>query len=293
MGVYFGKIFKIKNLALDLNLNKYNLSVLKLLNKKLLYDVVFESHTPAGKRFDVILLWTIILSIFIAIVDSIPSWHQRFLREFYVIEWILTLLFTVEYIVRIIITPKPFKYIFSFWGVVDLLAILPTYLSLLFYGYQYLLVVRILRLLRVFRILRLVRFSSEGMMLLKSLKSSAYKISIFLSTVVIIVILLGTVMYVVEGGENGFTSIPQSVYWAIITLTTVGYGDVVPITNLGKFIASFTMIIGYAIIAVPTGIITVEMSKSMIDNKSCTACNFNNQKSFKYCSNCGQKFDKS
>ena len=264
---------------------------MKLLDRKLLYDIIFESHTPAGKRFDVILLWSILLSIIVAIIDSVPSWHNQYLKEFYILEWIFTILFTIEFVLRIYISPKPLKYIFSFWGIVDLLAILPTYLSIIFYGYQYLLIVRILRLLRVFRILRLVRFSSEAMMLLRSLKSSAYKISIFLSTVVIIVTLMGTVMYVIEGGENGFTSIPQSIYWAIITLTTVGYGDVVPITNLGKFIASFIMIIGYAILAVPTGIITVEMTKAAKAEKKCTNCGFINPTTHLFCSNCGSKFE--
>lgn len=263
-----------------------------MINKQHLYRIVFESDTRAGKRFDVLLLWCILFSIFIAVLDSVPSLNLYLKDEFYIIEWLFTALFSVEYLMRIYISPKPFRYIFSFWGFVDLLAILPTYVSLFFYGYHYLLVVRILRLLRVFRILRLVRFNQEAIVLLKALKASSYKIGIFFSAVLTIVVLLGTIMYVVENGENGFTSIPQSIYWAIITVTTVGYGDIVPHTVLGKFISSFAMIIGYAIIAVPTGIITVEMAKSKEIQNICNQCGSMNNKTNKYCSNCGSQLKK-
>ncbi len=252
-----------------------------------LHKIIFESDTKGGKTFDVALLWCILISILITILDSVPTLNLYFNKAFYWIEWFFTILFSLEYLTRIFISKQPFRYIFSFWGLVDLLAILPTFLSLFISGYHYLLVVRILRLLRVFRILKLVRFNNEAIMLLKALKASSYKIMIFFSTVLTIVILLGTIMYVVEHGDNGFTSIPQSIYWAIITITTVGYGDIVPHTILGKFISSFAMIIGYAIIAVPTGIITVELSKSNETKHNCPQCQTNNNIHANYCSHCG------
>lgn len=260
---------------------------MKTISKYKLYQIVFESDTKAGRRFDVWLLWSILFSVFVALLDSVPFLNQNFKNEFYTIELFFTVLFTLEYLLRIYISPKPIRYISSFWGIIDLLAILPTYISFFFYGYHYLLIVRIIRLLRVFRILKLVRFNKEAIILLRALKASSYKIGIFFSTVLTIVVLLGTIMYVVEGGENGFTSIPQSIYWAIITITTVGYGDIVPHTILGKFISSFAMIIGYAIIAVPTGIITVEMSKSSEKKIICPECNTSNTETSNYCSNCG------
>jgi len=263
-----------------------------MINKQRLYQIVFESDTKAGKRFDVLLLWCILASIFVAVLDSVPYLNLNFKNEFYSVEWVFTVIFSLEYFMRIYISPKPIRYVLSFWGVIDLLAILPTYVSLFFYGYHYLLVVRILRLLRVFRILKLVRFNKEAIILSRALKASSYKIGIFFSAVLTIVILLGTIMYVVENGENGFTSIPQSIYWAIITVTTVGYGDIVPHTILGKFISSFAMIIGYAIIAVPTGIITVEMSKSSESKIICPQCSTNNIETSNYCTNCGSLLKK-
>ncbi|MCF8267454.1 MAG: ion transporter [Ignavibacteriales bacterium] len=256
-------------------------------NKQKLYQIIFESDTKAGKNFDVLLLWCILFSILVAVLDSVPQLNLYFKNEFYIVEWFFTIIFSIEYFLRIFISPKPFRYIFSFWGFIDLLAILPTYLSLVIYGYHYLLVVRIFRLLRVFRILKLVRFNKEAIVLISALKESSYKIGIFFSAVLTIVVLLGTIMYVVENGENGFTSIPQSIYWAIITVTTVGYGDIVPHTVLGKFISSFAMIIGYAIIAVPTGIISVELSKKSEIKVICPACDFRNTETSNYCSHCG------
>lgn len=240
----------------------------EMINKHLIYQIVFESDTKAGKCFDVLLLWCILVSFFVAVLDNIPNLNLNFKNEFYTIEWAFTAIFSVEYFMRIYVSSKPIRYVLSFWGFVDLLAILPTFISLFFYGYQYLLVVRILRLLRVFRIFKLVRFNKEAIILSRALKASSYKIGIFFSAVLAIVILLGTIMYVVENGENGFTNFPQSIYWVIITLTTVGYGDIIPHTILGKFISSLVMIIGYAIIAVPTGIITIEISKSTQYNMS-------------------------
>lgn len=261
------------------------------MNKEQLYNIIFESDTKAGKRFDVILLWSILFSVLVAMLDSVPYLHLHYEKEFYVVEWFCTIIFSFEFLLRVYVAQKPFSYVLSFWGLVDLLAILPTFISLFVYGYQYLLIVRILRLLRVFRILRLVRFNKEALGLIHALKSSSYKISIFLSAVLTVVVLLGTIMYVVERGENGFTSIPQSIYWAIITVTTVGYGDIVPHTILGKLISSVAMITGYAIIAVPTGIVTVEMSRAVGAKKTCEPCGEMNNLDANYCGHCGKPFN--
>lgn len=252
-----------------------------------LYTIIFESNTRAGRIFDIILLWSILISVIIAMLDSVPSIGGLYGFAFYLIEWFFTILFTIEYILRIYASRRHFRYVFSFWGLVDLLAILPAYLALIFTGSQYFLIVRIFRLLRVFRILRLVRFNREATVLISALRSSSFKISIFMSTVVTIVVMLGTLMYVIESPEHGFTSIPQSIYWAVITVTTVGYGDIVPHTVLGKFLSSIAMIIGYAIIAVPTGIVTVEMSKSNESKASCLECGFKNNVNANFCNQCG------
>ncbi len=256
--------------------------------KERLYIIVFGTETKAGKRFDLVLLWVILFSVLIVMLESVPEIRSKLIEPFIIIEWVLTIVFSIEYLVRIWISPGRFKYLFSAWGLIDLLSILPTYLSLFFPGYHYLLIVRIFRLLRIFRILKLARFNRESQVLLKALRSSLYKISIFLVAVVAIVTFMGTIMYVVEGGKQGFTSIPQSIYWAIVTVTTVGYGDMVPHTVLGKFISSFAMILGYAIIAVPTGIVTVEMSKSGLTNTTCSKCNTSVLKSDNFCKNCGK-----
>jgi voltage-gated potassium channel len=263
-----------------------------MLSKQQLYSIIFKSDTAAGRKFDVILLWCIVISIVTAILESVPTFDPALRTVFSIIEWTVTILFTIEYFARIYCSPKPLRYIFSLWGFIDLIAIFPTYFSFFFFGYKYLLVVRIFRLLRVFRILRLIRFQSEAMVLSKAIKASLYKISIFLSTVVAIVILLGTIMYVVEGPENGFTSIPQGIYWAIITITTVGYGDIVPTTVWGKLISSATMLLGYAIIAVPTGIVTVEMRNASKNQNVCPHCGKENEISAHFCNNCGKSFNK-
>lgn len=258
------------------------------------YKVIFETDTKAGKNFDVALLYLILCSVMLVMFDSVPEYSKRFGQIFISLEWGLTIIFSIEYILRIWSSKKPLKYIFSPWGIIDLLSIIPTYLSLLMTGYHYLLVVRIFRLLRVFRILKLARFTEESAILMKALKASSYKISIFLFAVVAIVVMLGTLMYVIEGGEQGFTSIPQSIYWAIVTITTVGYGDMVPQTLVGKFISSVAMIIGYAIIAVPTGIVTVEMSKSAQKKfKECETCKDQVDISNQYCPHCGTKQNRS
>lgn len=204
-------------------------------------------------------------------LESIESFSSKYNTFLHIIEWFFTIIFTLEYILRILIVNNKKKYIFSFYGVIDLLAILPTYVGLIIPGSTHsLAVIRSLRLLRIFRIFKLSRYLSESQTLIKALISSKHKIGVFFFSVIMIVIILGTIMYLVEDADSGFTSIPQSIYWAIVTLTTVGYGDIAPISNLGKFIASAVMILGYAIIAVPTGIITSEMSKAVLKKNICT-----------------------
>lgn len=252
-----------------------------------LYVIVFGTMTKKGKQFDIVLLWLILTSIVVVMVESVPEIGNRYTSAFVMIEWVLTVIFSMEYLLRIWISPKPVKYILSFWGLIDFLSILPTYLSLFITGYHYFIIVRIFRLLRVFRIMKLARFNSEAGLLANALKSSRHKISIFLLTVVSIVVFLGTIMYVIEGGEKGFTSIPQSIYWAIVTVTTVGYGDMIPHTDLGKFISSIAMILGYGIIAVPTGIVTSEMMKSGSKKAICPKCSFGNDTEANFCNQCG------
>lgn len=259
------------------------------MTKARLYSIIFKTDTKAGKRFDVVLLWLILFSVFVVMMESIPEYGRSHEKYFKVIEFVFTALFTIEYIVRIAVSRRPLRYMLSFWGVIDLLSIVPTYLSLVFTGYHYLLIVRIFRLLRVFRIFKLGRFNSESKMLVNALRASSHKISVFFISVVSIVTLLGTLMYVIEGGEKGFTSIPQSIYWAIVTITTVGYGDMVPQTVLGKFVSSFVMILGYAIIAVPTGIVTMELSRTVGIPKECDVCRTKNEMDAVYCKACGNE----
>jgi voltage-gated potassium channel len=226
-----------------------------------LHEIIYGTHTPAGKFFDVVLLVVILYSVIIVMLESVPRFDERYHGFLDISEWVVTILFTIEYILRIICIRRPSKYIFSFFGIIDFLSTIPKYLSYLVVGSQYFAALRALRLLRVFRILKLVRFVGESNNLLRALKASRTKILIFVFFVLIVSVLLGTIMYLVEGPEHGFNSIPHSVYWTIVTLTTVGYGDISPETGLGQFIATLIMIIGYGIIAVPTGIVTVEFSK--------------------------------
>lgn len=262
--------------------------------KSKLNEVIFGTHTKAGKNFDVILLVLIMLSVLIVLIESVPLWHSYYGTELYILEWVFTIIFSVEYLLRIYIAPNPWKYIKSFWGIIDLFSILPTFISLLpfFQGYHSLVVVRAMRLLRIFRIFRLSRFTSESQALAHSLKASYYKIMVFLFFVVMMIVIAGTLMYVIEGGEYGFDSIPASIYWAVVTVTTVGFGDITPNTDVGKFLASIMMILGYAVIAVPTGLISVEMSRYKDDGKNdnlCSKCEHDNPFGSIYCNQCGKE----
>jgi len=255
--------------------------------------IIFGTETRAGRTFDLVLLVSICLSVIIVFLDSVGSLHQKFERQFYMAEWFFTILFTLEYILRIISSRKPYHYIFSFYGIIDLLAVIPTYLSLFLTGGQFLIVIRILRLLRIFRILKLNRYMGASSYLWSSIISSRYKIGVFLWFVMTITIIMGAVMYIIEGPENGYGSIPESIYWAIVTLTTVGYGDISPMTAAGKVIASIIMIIGYSIIAVPTGIISSEMSKLRVSGtRECPRCGEeHNPRDARFCKRCGEKMD--
>ncbi|OEU52645.1 MAG: ion transporter [Desulfuromonadales bacterium C00003096] len=237
-----------------------------------MHEVIFEADTPAGKFFDILLIVSILASVAAVMLDSIGAVRLQYGKLLFMIEWFFTLLFTIEYILRLLCVGRPRKYAVSFYGVVDLLAIIPTYLSLILPGSQYLLVIRLLRILRIFRILKLVVYLGEARLLMQALRASGRKITVFLLTVLPLVVIFGSLMYVIESAENGFTSIPRSIYWAIVTLTTVGYGDISPQTALGQTLASLVMILGYSIIAVPTGIVTVEMSQTFSRKISTQAC---------------------
>ncbi len=258
-----------------------------------LHEVIFEADTPGGKAFDVALLLCILSSIVAVLLESVAAIRVDFGLALRIIEWGFTLLFTVEYILRLISVGRPMRYALSFFGMVDLLAILPTYLSIFFAGSQSLIVIRALRLLRVFRVLKLAHFVGEAKMLRSALHASSRKIIVFLGTVLTLVLVIGALMYLVEGEEYGFTSIPQSIYWAIVTMTTVGYGDIAPHTLLGKFFASIVMITGYGIIAVPTGIVTVELAGAkggMISTQACLLCSADGHDiDAKFCKYCGGK----
>lgn len=259
--------------------------------RKRLYAIVFGTNTQAGRSFDIVLLWLILASVSVVMMESVPTIGERFKSTLQAIEWFFTVVFTLEYLLRLWITPRPIRYMFSFWGIVDLVAILPAYLSLLMPGYHYFAVVRMIRVLRVFRVYKLARYITESQALVAILRASFYKINIFLLTILTLVILMGTAMYVIEGRAQGFNSIPQSIYWAIVTITTVGYGDMVPQTPLGKFMASVMMIIGYAIIAVPTGIFSAEIARMQTKRKKCPGCETPHKDGANYCSTCGAKLN--
>lgn len=239
-------------------------------------DVIFGADSRAGKWFDIILLLVILLSIIAVFVESVPAYRDKYGEDLHTLELVFTGIFTLEYIARIICVKKPVRYIFSFWGVIDLLSVLPTYVTIFYTGTGALRVLRCLRLLRIFRILNLSQFVEDSNNLLSALKSSRNKIIVFLFTVIMLVTILGTIMYLVEDENSGFDSIPRSIYWAIVTMTTVGYGDISPSSALGQFIASAIMILGYSIIAVPTGIVSSEFmkdgKKKTLNNIACENC---------------------
>ncbi len=262
--------------------------------KRNLHIIIYGTHTPAGKLFDILLLILILYSIIIVMLESVPRIDEKYHEFLNISEWVVTILFSIEYILRIICIKRPKSYIFSFFGIIDFLSTVPKYLSYLFVGSQYLTAFRALRLLRVFRILKLVRFVGESNNLVRSLKASRTKIFVFVFFVLVVSVLLGTLMYLIEGPEHGFNSIPHSVYWTIVTLTTVGYGDISPETPLGQFIATFIMIIGYGIIAVPTGIVSAEYAssknkdKDFDEGRSCPSCSAEIYRSdAHYCRKCG------
>ncbi len=236
-----------------------------------LWEVIFESDKPAGKAFDIALLIAILASVTVVLLESTTVFDPEVSRLLVFLEFGFTILFTIEYILRIISVRRPLRYMVSFYGIVDLLAVLPTYISFFFPGAQYFLVIRILRLMRVFRILKLGAYLSQAELLGRAMRASRIKIGVFLFTVINVVVIVGAVMYVIEGPQNGFSSIPLSIYWAVVTMTTVGYGDLAPLTTLGRFLAILVMLIGYGIIAVPTGIVTVEMVRAR-DEAAATPC---------------------
>lgn len=243
--------------------------------------VVFGTSTRLGRIFDIALLWAILISILIIILESVPSINKEYGDYLKAAEWVITILFTLEYIIRIWVVKKKSGYIFSFFGIVDFLSIASFYLSLIFPGSRPFIMLRAIRLLRIFRIFQLTHYLSESAIMGKALIKSLKRITVFLSVLIVAVVLLGTVMYVVEHGENGFESIPQSVYWAIVTITTVGYGDITPVTTMGKIISSIIMMLGYALIAVPTGIVAAELTKQKDEDI------FHHQKRVGECPNCG------
>ena len=259
-----------------------------------LHEIIFEADTPAGKWFDITLLLLIVLSVITVMLESIGSVNLLYGKELRVLEWVFTFLFTLEYIARIISIGKPLKYVFSFYGIVDFVSIIPTYLGIFISGSHTLSIIRSIRLLRIFRIMKLAQFIGEANILAAALKASRAKIVVFLFAVLSLTFILGTMMYLLESQnpESGFTSIPKSIYWAIVTLTTVGYGDITPVTASGQALSSFIMIIGYAIIAVPTGIVGAQIAKTneAPNTQSCPNCTSRGHANdAKFCKSCGEK----
>jgi len=263
--------------------------------KKRIYNIIFEAETPTGKAFDLSLIVIILLSIGVIMLESVESVKDKIGTTLFILEWIFTIIFTIEYVLRVWVVQHKKKYILSFYGLVDLISVLPMYLGMIFSGAHALLIIRSIRLVRVFRVLKLARFVGEGQVLASALKASRHKITVFLLTVLTSVILAGTLMYMIEGKENGFTSIPISIYWAIVTLTTVGYGDLAPNTPLGQAVASVIMILGYGIIAIPTGIVTAEMAfqkRKEVTTEVCPHClSEGHDKDAKNCKYCGTKLN--
>jgi voltage-gated potassium channel len=256
--------------------------------------IIFQSTRWDEKAFDIALIIMILISVSLVMIESIPTLAPETQRLLYISEWVITIIFTIEYVLRLYVSQSPKRYSRSFFGVVDLLAILPSYIDLLLPGAHYLMLLRVLRVLRIFRVLKLAKYVGEANMLIRAMRASLRKIAVFIFAVVNLVLILGSLMYLIEGAENGFTSIPKSVYWAIVTLTTVGYGDISPQTPLGQFVASIIMITGYGIIAVPTAIVTAEMTQPKpveVDaDPTCPACGWeNHDKDATYCKVCGDK----
>lgn len=267
--------------------------------KEKIFEIIFEADTPMGKLFDVLLLITILFSVGLVMLESVPSINAKHHQTLVILEWIVTILFTIEYALRIYCVRKPWRYFFSFYGIIDLLSILPTYMGLFYPSTKYLSSIRILRLFRIFRIFGLTQFLRGGSMLLIALRQSRAKIVVFLSFIILIVVVIGSIMFVVEGKhpESGFTSIPTSIYWAVVTLTTVGYGDIAPVTSIGKFLASIVMIIGYGVIAVPTGIVSSELSRAKnhptpTNTQVCPHCHDSyHMDGAIYCKTCGTRLN--
>ncbi|MBB1542201.1 MAG: ion transporter [Flavobacteriaceae bacterium] len=257
--------------------------------KKKVFRIIYFAETPLGKLFDVVLLGMIVLSALIVVMDSVEN--IRFHKTFLVIEWFMNIIFTAEYIVRVMVVKNKKDYIFSMMGIIDLLSILPFYIGIFAPEAKYLMIIRLFRLLRVFRILNMMDYMDDGHYILQSLRSSSRKIYIFLMFITIIVVVLGALMHIIEGGKNGFHNIPVSIYWAVVTITTVGYGDISPVTPLGKLLSMVLMLCGYSIIAVPTGIVSSHMRKCMNKTKKpCDRCgNIDNDDDARYCKQCGQK----
>ena len=268
---------------------------LNLLRQRI-HIIIYGTDTRAGRLFDLILLGLILLSVFCVMLETVKGFDLKYHQELIILEWVITSFFTLEYLLRIITTNNPRRYIFSFFGIIDLIAILPMYLSFFFFGSKVFSIIRALRLLRLFKILNHPKFIGQSAQLSKALTASRQKITIFLYFVLISAVLIGSLMYLIEGEENGFTSIPISIYWTIVTLTTVGYGDISPATPLGQFVASIVMILGYGIIAVPTGIVTAEFAKtnankSEPEKNKCGNCGAENHyKNAQFCYHCGHPF---
>lgn len=257
------------------------------------HHIIFGADTIEGRRFDIWLLWAILLSVVVLMADSVTELYDKYHKTFLYIEYFFTLIFTIEYIARLVVSENPKRYALSFYGIIDLVSTLPTYLSFFFPATNLFRILRTVRLLRIFKVLRLTSFMGEAQGMGRALKRSGAKITVFFGAVLIVVIVTGAVMFAVEPAEAGFTSIPRSIYWAIVTLTTVGYGDIAPVTSLGQFLSAALMILGYAIIAVPTGIVSVEMNKKDDQVLHCTVCDaVDDHLSANYCRKCGNKFKK-
>ena len=262
--------------------------------RKKLYIIIFESDTKAGKTFDVILLITIFVSILLVMLDSVAKLHDQYAGTFKILEWVITIIFTIEYVARIWVVNRPRKYILSVFGIIDLLAILPTYAAFFLGVGQSLIVIRMLRFMRIFRIFKLSRYTRAGRMIGSALWENKEKIMVFIVFVFTMSTIIGTLMYLIEGGNAGFADIPTSIYWAIVTLTTVGYGDISPVTGLGQFLSSFVMILGYSIIAVPTGIVTASIIRKPDQKNSqvCRNCHFDkHDDDARFCKKCGTSLD--